>query len=259
MIGQTKLIEQLNKFDFLSLPQTILFVGEEGCGKHTVVSMLTAKFNVKLNDITKKLNYEQITEFFLNSDPCIYLIDGTSTISSNEQNALLKFIEEPPTFCKIFLLAENENSFLDTIIGRCTKFKFDRYSLEELKNFTNDEFLLNICKTPGQIKQFDDDNKWVFKLCDTILQKIDCASIPNVLTISNKFNFGKDENNFNIMTFMKLLLYYSLEYSINNTEKDYTKIYLIISSFYDKMKMSNVDKQKLFEECLFEIKRALKL
>ena len=35
-IGQRKLLEKLNKYTRETLPKTLLFLGDEGCGKHTV-------------------------------------------------------------------------------------------------------------------------------------------------------------------------------------------------------------------------------
>jgi len=249
MIGQINLIEKLNNFTYETLPQTIMFVGKKGCGKHTVINMLSTKFNVEIKNISNKLNYEQVIEYNLNVNPCFYLIDKKLNI--NEQNSLLKFIEEPPTISKIIILTENENCLLETIIGRCQKFVFEKYSKEELKQFVNDDELLNYVETPGEILSFKNNSDWVFELCDSILTKIDFANIPNILTISNKLNFENDDG-FDIDVFMKILITKCFNY-IGKNEK-YFKAYFTLKTFYDKMNIVNVDKQKLFELCLLQLK-----
>ena len=254
MIGQIKLLEQFNTFTFENLPQTIMLVGESGCGKHTLISMLSAKFSVGIENISDKLTYEKIVDLFLNPNPMFYVVDKDTT--PQEQNALLKFIEEPPAIAKIVLLAETEKAFLDTIIGRCQVFKFEEYSDEELLNFTDNKDLLSYFRTPGALLQFSADNMWVFDLCKTILTRIDSASIPNTLTLSNKFNFGKDDSKFDVVVFLKLLIKTCYDMAI--ADNKYSNVYLTISSWLNKMKIPNVDKQKIFELCLFDIKKFLR-
>ena len=254
MIGQTELISKFNTFTWETLPKTIMLVGELGCGKHTFVSMLSLQYSVPIENISAKLTYEKISDLFLEVFPKIYIIDGQPTLA--EQNSLLKFIEEPPTTAKIIILAETESSFLDTIVGRCQVFKFDRYSDEELLNFSSNEVLIKQFRTPGKLLQFKQENNFVFDLCNTILTKINMASIPNILTLSPKFNYGKDPDKFDISIFMGLLKNRCFE--LCKTDLSYHNCYLTINNWYDKMKIPNVDKQKLFELFLFDLKSVLR-
>ena len=101
MIGQEKLIKQLNNFTYNSIPRTLWFVGAFGCGKHTLVDMLSTNFNVGIKHISNKLSYEKIIEFSLDPTPYIYLVD--KELNPIEQNSLLKFIEEPPETARIII------------------------------------------------------------------------------------------------------------------------------------------------------------
>ena len=47
------------------------------------------------------------------------------------QNALLKTIEEPPSYAVIILITTNQEAFLPTILSRCVQMK-----LKPLKDFT---------------------------------------------------------------------------------------------------------------------------
>ncbi len=49
----------------------------------------------------------------------IFIIDKCDTMTIEAQNSLLKSIEEPPPYAIFFLLTENINNFLSTILSRC--------------------------------------------------------------------------------------------------------------------------------------------
>lgn len=51
----------------------------------------------------------------------IYVVENADKLNAQAQNALLKTIEEPPSYGLILLLAENETSFLPTILSRCIR------------------------------------------------------------------------------------------------------------------------------------------
>ena len=53
----------------------------------------------------------------------IYIIDEAEKLTPQAQNALLKTIEEPPEYAVIFLLTENAESLLPTILSRCVMLK----------------------------------------------------------------------------------------------------------------------------------------
>ena len=53
----------------------------------------------------------------------IYLIDEAEKMTIQAQNALLKTIEEPPSYGVILLLTTNSESFLPTILSRCVTLK----------------------------------------------------------------------------------------------------------------------------------------
>ena len=62
---------------------------------------------------------------------------------------MLKFIEEPLKNSYIIILAESTNQLLPTIYNRCQVMTFAPYSIDELRNFTQDELVLSVARTPG--------------------------------------------------------------------------------------------------------------
>lgn len=53
----------------------------------------------------------------------IYIVDEAEKMTVQAQNALLKTIEEPPSYAVIILLTVNQDAFLPTILSRCVQLK----------------------------------------------------------------------------------------------------------------------------------------
>jgi len=60
----------------------------------------------------------------------IFIIDAADTMTIQAQNAILKTIEEPPSYGVFLLLSENCNNLLPTILSRCVIFKLKPLSEE---------------------------------------------------------------------------------------------------------------------------------
>lgn len=64
----------------------------------------------------------------------VFVIDECHMLSKSAFNALLKILEEPPSYV-IFILATTEiHKVPDTIISRCQRFNFKKVSLEKIVN-----------------------------------------------------------------------------------------------------------------------------
>ena len=62
----------------------------------------------------------------------VYIIDEVHMLSTNAFNALLKTLEEPPTYC-IFILATTEvHKIPITILSRCQRYDFKRISIDTI-------------------------------------------------------------------------------------------------------------------------------
>ena len=74
----------------------------------------------------------------------VYIIDEVHMMSTQAFNALLKTLEEPPTYV-VFILATTEyNKLPTTIVSRCQRFDFKRISIETIM-----QRLLTMSKTEG--------------------------------------------------------------------------------------------------------------
>lgn len=67
----------------------------------------------------------------------IYIVDEAEKMSVQAQNALLKTIEEPPSYGIIMLLTSNAEGFLPTILSRCIVLNLKPVSDEEMEAYLN--------------------------------------------------------------------------------------------------------------------------
>lgn len=73
---------------------------------------------ISVDDIRHQLNNDIVIKPY-SSKYKIYIVDEAEKMNVQAQNALLKTIEEPPTYGIILLLTTNADGFLPTILSRC--------------------------------------------------------------------------------------------------------------------------------------------
>ena len=133
IIGQDKLLNYIDSKRRDTFPRSLILLGESGCGKSTVINYISDKLNLPLIDITDNINIDFITSLYEKPEPYIYTIKA-SNITIKEQNALLKFIEEPLKNSYVIIEVENLNQILATVYNRCQVLKFVPYSKKILQN-----------------------------------------------------------------------------------------------------------------------------
>lgn len=74
----------------------------------------------------------------------IYIIDEVHMLTTDACNALLKTLEEPPSYVKFFLATTAPDKIIPTILSRCQRFNFQPFRMEELESKLKD-----ICKKEG--------------------------------------------------------------------------------------------------------------
>lgn len=88
-------------------------------GNHPDIIYVThEKTRISVDDIRMQVNSDiQIKPFSANHK--VYIIDEAEKMNDQAQNALLKTLEEPPSYATIMLLTNNPEAFLQTILSRC--------------------------------------------------------------------------------------------------------------------------------------------
>lgn len=74
------------------------------------------------------------------SDKKVIIINHADELNAESQNALLKVFEEPPEYCIIILIAENDNKLLPTIRSRAITKRFAPLSESELLEKLQDKY-----------------------------------------------------------------------------------------------------------------------
>ena len=137
IVGHSRQLSLLRRLaESNSFPQSSIFVGPEGVGKKTIakelLTRLTGSFlNVKVVGVEKPASVDQIreTSSWLFTKPSsgdgkAVIIDRADDMRVEAANALLKTLEEPPSYGYICLIARGEESLLPTIRSRCRVFRF---------------------------------------------------------------------------------------------------------------------------------------
>lgn len=68
----------------------------------------------------------------------IYIVDEAEKMTVQAQNALLKTIEEPPSYAVIILITTNPDAFLPTILSRCVQLKIKPLRDSMIRDYLTD-------------------------------------------------------------------------------------------------------------------------
>ena len=151
--------DQISLFDTMSFMETMeqenhgsesSFSGgaKDPCGKcHSCIQFQTdnhpdviyvthAKEGIGVDDIREQINDTIMIRPYSGYHK-IYIVDEAEKMTVQAQNALLKTIEEPPSYAVIILITTNQEAFLPTILSRCVQLK-----LKPLKDFTVKSYLV---------------------------------------------------------------------------------------------------------------------
>ena len=254
---QEKLIKVIDNYiGNNNLPHTLLLSGPKGCGKRTLSKYIAEKLEIEFIDITDNINFESLEQIQLSVTTKLYFIDGQE-ISVKEQNALLKFLEEPLKTAYIILSVEHKNSLLPTVLNRCVSISFDTYSKECLRTFLKgDVKILEYATTPGMVIELEKHNiRDMELLSNKILLQINVANYSNILKISSNINFSKEPSDlFDFSVFIHILLNVALELYYEG--KISYEMFSTVSSLNKESSIPHINKQHLFERFIFNLKKA---
>lgn len=264
---QDKLLEKINTYTMSTFPQSILLLGEAGSGRHTVIKLVGDKFGLDIIDISQNISHGFIDDLYATPSPYIFIIDVDKLIGNKRidliQNIILKFIEEPPVMSKIFIIGKNKQQFFSTVLNRCHVWEMALYDRQSLMEFARDnnisvsDELFKVVTTPGQLlKVTGEDIPSLLHLCDTIVDKINIASIPNVLTIVDKIKIKDTDKGFDFDLFCNILLYkYAYKCKICTDDfLTYKACYNAVQTLINKSCAVGINKKDLLQSCLLSLR-----
>lgn len=237
-IGQERLLNKINGYSSQTMPHSILLIGEEGCGKKTIVKYIANKLNLRLVELNSAPGADKIIDFQQNAVRSLFLIDLTKLRLERDQNQFLKFIEEPSDNAYIILTNTTDIGILPTIANRCVKLKFEPYAKEQLKQIKKlgDDRIYNICRTPGQLAFISEESfADMRKLCETIVAKLGVASYANTISIATKVNYKDQYGKFDFSAFLRLLEKTAEDAYIDAKNAQALQIYLGVAKAKSKL------------------------
>ncbi len=99
--------------------------------------------------------YETVMIKPYSADKKIIIIPDAEKMGIQAQNALLKMLEEPPSYIVFILLTSNSNFFLETVLSRCIKLSFQPYTESEIRSVLAAH---GISDAPDSVISFADGN-----------------------------------------------------------------------------------------------------
>lgn len=255
MIGQERLINQINKYSAENFPQTLMIVGDKGSGRHTLIKEhIYPLLNKPVVDMSSGVSFDDIVDITLDINPSIYLID-VDNLSERHQNTILKFIEEPINSVNLLLITTSLEKVLSTVRSRCLTWYMDDYSNAELLNFTKDASILEFIRTPGELLRVSPESIVALKdLCEKILLLNKKASTSNLITVSEKIDWGeKDTSLYSVELFYEVMMKVCLNLFVGQKLTWFK--YKLTNECINLMR-SNIqfDRKRIFEKYLIELK-----
>ncbi|WP_234553568.1 DNA polymerase III subunit delta' [Thermus caliditerrae] len=176
IIGHEAVLELLPRLS----AATLLFSGPEGVGRRTVARWYALGLNrgfpppplAEHPDVLeigpqgkglrgeKEVRLEEVEPLFAffathpRERVKVAILDSAHLLTETAANALLKLLEEPPSYGRIVLVAPSRDTLLPTLASRALEVSFGPVPEEKLRLLTQDEALLAYAAgAPGRLKR----------------------------------------------------------------------------------------------------------
>lgn len=196
-----------------------------------------------------ELNFNELDQLYNLNTPTIFYCYNPTV---KQQNILLKLLEDTPVNVFIVIKCTIISLLLETITNRCFVWKFDNYTEQELQEFTKDEKILSIAKTPGMVLRYDGFDFTPYEsYSQQILDILARVSWGNLFKLIEKPEFDSKEKIDLFIPIFENILYDK----IRVTGLDYHKIAVFLD-FKSKWNTTvNADYRKLFENFIIRMKQ----
>jgi len=258
MIGQKYLLRNIGRLiQNDDLPRFIIITGSAGGERNKIAQYIADEMSAICVEVPD-CKADTIRDIILNSYKVeaitVYNIKDADSMSLQARNALLKVTEEPPNKAYFVMTLDDENNTLSTIRSRGTLFETDLYSRNELSTYCDDEYILDIAETPGDIdilKEYggEEFHNFVSKVADNIAQ----ASGSNALKIAQSMKLKDTEDQgsdtkYDIRLFWKAFCLVCMQNSWFNGLR-------ITSQCLSLLRVKAINKAMLFDKWILDIRQ----
>ncbi len=218
----------------------------------------TEKKSIGVDDIREKVIKNIETKPFKYKYK-VFIIKNAQNMTIQAQNAILKTIEEPPSFAIFIFLTKNYNSFLPTILSRCILFKIKPLSPALIENYLiNKGINSNIARfysaysrgSIGKALEIAYSENFITFRQDIIqdierLENLNQHNITEIYNIVNKYENMKDSINeilnIYLLTYRDSLIYKQTNNTKSIIQKDIENHIKKIANNPSKKLINNID------------------
>ena len=262
--SQKKLIEHFeNAVRSDSLRQCYIIKGDHGLGKKTAVKKIKEYIMCQNGTACGKCNNcltlvsganpdcktisngekqtieigklrDMIKDVYVKPVSCkyrLFIIENAHLMDAPGQNAILKLIEEPPSYAVFILICDNLNAILPTIISRSHILEIENWSIEDLKSACplgkEDEYMYTYCLgNIGMLKEVSADEDFAV-LRNGVIKSFVPIVVEDELAVYDAIDFWlankehKDKLIEILIMFLRDVMLYksSLPHLMANTDK----------------------------------------
>lgn len=170
---------------------------------HPDIHRLThEKMSISVDDIREQINNDIAIKPY-SGDYKIYIIPDAAKMTEQAQNALLKTMEEPPSYAVILLITDNISHLLPTIQSRCVTLNTKPVNKEQIADYLAKSLSMEIeqariaagfCQgNMGQAIRFATSEDFQQMKTDVLnlLKNIDTIDLPEIVGIIREFSKNK--------------------------------------------------------------------
>lgn len=251
MIGQKYLRQQIDSMD--NVPPFIILVGQRGSGRRLIANYIADRLDCELVEADghgmSDIDGIMQQAYFIN-DVAVYYLHDADMMSVAAKNSTLKLCEEPPNLAHIIFSIQDLSMMLDTIRSRAIILFMDKYTKEELEEYSTMTYQTDevnvVCETPGDVDlMHGKDGFWEY--VNKVYSGINEVSLANSFRIAEKIALKDEEDKFDLRLFWKAYITMCIVDGEALAAKHTTHC-------INKLKIRGINKQQLFDMWLFKIR-----